>query len=233
MADETLLAGLDPFALLDREADRVHDHFAAGPAWDRPSRCAGWTTRDMLGHLRGLEDYTRAGLDGTVAELFRQGAAAGARDVDAFNAWQIAAYAHLPAEQLVATWREEQLAHREALRARGRHGSVDTSIGPYSSWLQTFHFAVEYATHGDDVYVAVPDAERAGRIAWRVTFGVFVLQELGKPVSVTLRPGSVEVSGEGRDAVLSDEDFVEATQGRLPQSHPLDLVLRSLLATVP
>lgn len=233
MADETLLTGLDPFALLGREADRVHDHFAAGPEWSRPSRCAGWTRRDLLSHLRGLEDYVRAGLQGRVRELFRDGAAAGARGVDGINAWLVAKYADLPPDRVLAEWRELQVANLDALRARGRDGSVDTSVGAYSSWLQTLHYAAEYATHGDDVYVEVPDAERGARTAWRVTFGVFVLQELEKPLRVKVGPGAIEVTGDGASAVLSDEDFVEATQGRLPAAHPLDPSLRALLATVP
>jgi len=63
MTDDRELAGLDPFALLDNEAGRL-DAFLSGlgqSGWKRPSRCAGWTVRDVLGHLapdafRGLID---------------------------------------------------------------------------------------------------------------------------------------------------------------------------------
>lgn len=233
MADESLLDGLDPFDILDRESDRVHALFASSPDWSRPSRCAGWTTRDMLGHLTGLEDYARAGLDGTVAALFRAGREAGVRGVGGFNDWQIREYADLPAADLVQLWRTAVTANRAALRARGRDGSIDTSIGDYPSWLQTFHFAVEYATHGDDIGVEVADDELAERLTWRVAFGRFVLTELEKPVDVTPRGDVLLVEGEPGTVELDRHVFVEATQGRLPEDHALDRAFRELLSTVP
>jgi uncharacterized protein (TIGR03083 family) len=69
MTDDRELAGLDPFALLDTEAGRL-DAFLSGlgeAGWQRASRCAGWTVRDVLGHLAAGEDYHRACLDGTSA----------------------------------------------------------------------------------------------------------------------------------------------------------------------
>jgi uncharacterized protein (TIGR03083 family) len=156
MADESLLDGLDPFDLQEREADRIHALFTSPPDWACPSRCEGWSTRHMLGHLTGLEDYVRAGLDDAVVELTRDASFADDAGVAEFNDWQIGMYADVPAPELVARWRGANLANRAELRARGRDGTVDTSIGAYSSWLQSFHYAVEYATHGDDVYVEVP-----------------------------------------------------------------------------
>lgn len=231
--DESLLDGLDAFALLDRESERVYAHFAGSPDWDRPSRCEGWTTRDLLGHLTGLEDYVRANLDGRVRALFAEGKAAGARGVGGFNQWQVRQYADVPGAELVERWHAANLENRAGLRARGRDGVVDTSVGDYPAWLQTLHFAVEYATHGDDVGVHVDPADVRERTAWRVAFGRFVLQELQKPVEVEPRSdGSLRVSDDG-EVVLGPEEFVEATQARLPADHPLEKRWRSLLATVP
>jgi uncharacterized protein (TIGR03083 family) len=231
MADESLLDDFDPFDLLDREADRVHRHFLSLPDWSCPSRCEGWSTRDVLGHVMGLEDYTRAGLDDRVEELFRAAPVDGALDVAAFNDWQTSAYAELPRGELVSRWRATQVENRTELRRRRRNGTVDTSIGQYSSWLQTWHYAVEYATHGDDIFVAVADDERADRTAWRVRFGRFVLQEQDKPVQVE-EGDTVVVTSDLETFELSPEDFVEATQGRLPQTHPLTPQRRSLLRTI-
>ena len=234
MPDESLLADLDPFDLLDRESERVHAWLQSGLDWSRPSRCEGWTTRDLLGHLRGLEDYVRSNLDGRVKELSAEGRAAGARGVSGFNDWQIRQYATVPAEELVEQWYAVNLAGRAELRERGRDGVVDTSIGEYSSWLQTFHFAVEYATHGDDIYVYVDPADADERTSWRVTFGAFVLQEIEKPVQVVRSDDrTVLVSGEPGQLELPDAVFVEATQGRLPADHPLPSEWRRLLGTVP
>ena len=233
MADESLLDGLDPFELQEREADRVYAHVTSSPDWKRPSRCQGWTVRDVLAHLVGLEGYTRAGLDDGVQALFRAGAAAGATDVAGFNDWQIGQCAGVSEPELVAHWREANLAIRAALRARGRDGTVDTSIGAYPSWLQSFHYAVEYATHGDDMYVDVPEAERGERTAWRVRMGRFVLTELEKPVEVHETDDGLRVIGAPGTVEVSVDDFVEATQGRLPDAHPLDAAFRELLSTVP
>ncbi len=233
MADESILDGLDPFDLLDREADRVHHLFVSEPDWSRPSRCAGWTVRDMLGHLKSVEDYTRANLDNKVGDLFLAAEQAGITDVASFNDWQLRAYADVPADELVGEWREAQVANRQELRERGRHGTVDTMVGQYPSWLQTFHFVVEYATHGDDIYVPVPDEDRLERSAWRVAFGRFVLQELEKPVTVTPRDDLLVVESDLGRAELTGDDFVEATVARLPETHPLEGPLRTLLSTVP
>ncbi len=234
MPDESLLTGLDPFELLDRESERVHAYLRSGLDWGRPSRCEGWATRDLLGHLMGLEDYVRANLDGKVKELTGQARAAGAKGVGGFNDWQIQGYADVPADELIDRWHEANLAGRAELRARGRDGIVDTSVGDYPSWLQTFHFAVEYATHGDDIYVEVDPADVAERTRWRVTFGTFVLQELEKPVRVVKDGGdTVLVSGAPGQLQLSDTDFVEANQGRLHDDHPLSPEWRQLLVSLP
>jgi uncharacterized protein (TIGR03083 family) len=233
MADETLLAGLDPFEILDRESDRVHRHFTSSPDWSRPSRCDGWTTRHMLGHLMGLEDYTRAGLDGAVQDLFAASVTAGATDVAGFNDWQLRQYADLPAEALVEQWRAAQVSNRDELRARGRDGSVDSSIGAYPSWLQTLHFAVEYATHGDDIGVVVDESDATDRLEWRAAFARFVLQELEKPVTVTSTSHGFGITGEPGSVELGAAEFVEASQARLPADRALDPAWRQLLSTVP
>lgn len=231
MPDESLLAGLDPFDLLDRESERVYSHLKTGLDWSRQTRCEAWNTRDLLGHLMGLEDYVRANLDGRVEALMRE---AGADGVDGFNAWQIRSYADVPAGALVERWHDANLSGRADLRALGRDGVVDTSVGYYPSWLQTFHFAVEYATHGDDIFVHVDPADLAQRTLWRVIFGTFVLQELKKPVSVeTSDEGAVVVTGQPGQLRLDYADFVEATQGRLPAAHPLSPEWRRLLVSVP
>lgn len=233
MADESALNGLDPFELQEHEADRVYAHVTSSPDWTRPSRCEGWSVRDVLAHLIGLEDYTRAGLDDRVQALFAESAASGATDVAGLNSWQISLYAGMSEPGLVERWREANLANRAELRARGRNGTVDTSIGAYPSWLQSFHYAVEYATHGDDMYVDVPDADRRERTTWRVKVGRFVLTELEKPVEVQEADGGLQVFGTPGTVELSAEDFVEATQGRLPDDHPLEAAFRELLTTVP
>ena len=53
MVDDADLQGLDPYELMEAEAARL-DRFFSGlddATWSRPSRCAGWSVRDVLAHL--------------------------------------------------------------------------------------------------------------------------------------------------------------------------------------
>ena len=234
MPDESELEAFDPFDLLDVECGRVERHFTSAPDWTRPSRCEGWDTRDMLSHLMGVEDYSRACLDGAVKALLEEMGQAGLADLAAFNQWVNDRYRDVPAGELIDRWREANVRFRTEIRSRGRHGVMDTSVGDYPSWLQAFHLAAEYATHGDDIGVAVDESERAARLAWRVPFGRFVLAELGKPVTVEPAGAGRQRARSGDSEIeLSDEDFVEATQARLPAGHPISPTLRQALSTLP
>src|SRR5690349_12278127 len=119
MPDESELERLNPFDVLDEECGRLDRFLSGGPDWSRPSRCAGWTSRDMLSHLMGVEDYNRACLDGTVADLLEAATKAGAVDVDSFNAATIARYRAEPTDELVDRWRTANATFRAEMRARG------------------------------------------------------------------------------------------------------------------
>jgi hypothetical protein len=108
-------------------------------------------------------------------------------------------------------------------------GTVATSIGPYPARLQAWHIAIEFATHGDDVGIPVPAAERARRLDWRARFSRFAVAEANKPVSVERRAGENAVSFEGVTTVLSDEELVAAAVARLPDSSPVNPKLRVAL----
>jgi hypothetical protein len=119
MTDDRELAGLDPFTLLDTEAGRL-DAFLSGLGeadWQRAARCAGWTVRDVLGHLAASEDYHRACLDGTVAALLAD----------------VADYADLSPAKVLARWRaasaDPRRRHRRAGHAR-RASGADSVAGP-------------------------------------------------------------------------------------------------------
>ena len=152
MTDDRELAGLDPFALLDTEAGRL-DAFLSGlgeAGWQRASRCAGWTVRDVLGHLAAGEDYHRACLDGTVAAFLAGFAERGGTDLDSVNALGVADHAALSPAEVLARWRAASADNRHRFRERA-DGVVDTSVGDYPSRWQAFHVAAELATHGDDI----------------------------------------------------------------------------------
>src|SRR5437870_4989932 len=81
------LDGLDPVDLMGREAARIEAFFATLPddGWQRPSRCPGWSTRDVLAHLLASEGYFHACLEGRVAALIATATEGGELDLAAFN----------------------------------------------------------------------------------------------------------------------------------------------------
>lgn len=225
------LDDLDPFDLLDAEAARLERLFASLDAdgWTRPSRCAGWRVRDVLAHLAGEELYNHACLDDDLEGLGARLASAGIEGLRGFNEWCVRTRAELPVEQVVEEWRTKNGETRRRMRALGRAATLPTMTGPYPVGLQTFHYASEYATHADDVAAPVDPGEAEARTAWRARFGRFALAEIDAPVTVLPDDGGYRVTLDGETAELTPEEFVEATVGRLPDSHPLPRSVRDAL----
>ncbi len=218
MPDDSLLEGLDPHDAWDREAARIEAHLAGqaddDPAWARPSRCAGWSVRDVLAHLLAGEDYHAACLAGGVEEFLGSLSARGATDLAGFNDLGIRALADRSPSQLLEVWRTRDAQSREGFRSRG-DGTVDTSVGDYPARWQAFHVATELAVHADDI--AVPDdaSDRAVRRAWRLPFARFALNEVHTELSAEVTsPGRVRVQGDGLDVELDDDTFLLAVDGR-------------------
>jgi uncharacterized protein (TIGR03083 family) len=234
MTDERELAGLDPFALLDSEAGRL-DVFLSGlgeSGWKRASRCAGWTVRDVLGHLAAAEDYHRACLDGTVAAFLAGFAERGGTDLDSVNALGVADYAALHPGEVLARWRAASAGNRRRFRERG-DGVVDTSIGDYPCRWQAFHVAAELATHADDIRVPVTPGEHRQRAAWRARYSRFALAE-AKPQLEIWRAGARTAVTSGSTTVeLNDDELIEAVMGRLDQTSGFSATLRALLSMMP
>ncbi|MFC7643784.1 maleylpyruvate isomerase family mycothiol-dependent enzyme [Streptosporangium lutulentum] len=164
------LADLDPFDVFDAEAARLDRHFSRldEEAWSSPSRCEGWSVRDVLGHLAGEELYNHACLDddleGFFATLEREGVGGG---FSGFNEWCVRSRRDVPVREVLEEWRRANGETRERMRALGREAELRTSAGPYPVGLQAFHYDSEYATHADDVGAPVSEdeAERADAVA--------------------------------------------------------------------
>ncbi|WP_043616500.1 maleylpyruvate isomerase family mycothiol-dependent enzyme [Nonomuraea candida] len=221
---EDLLKDFNPFDIFDAEAARL-DRFFSGldeAGWRRPSRCAGWSVRDVLAHLAGEELYNHACLDGTVQDLMAQVTAEGVRGYEDFNEWCVRERRNLPVADVLAEWRAKNGETRERMRALGADATLDTMAGPYPVGLQAFHYDSEYATHADDVGAPVSEDEADGRTSWRVAVGRFVLAEQGAKVQVEQTAEQIWAAVDGVTASLSYPEFVAATVGRLPDSHELD-----------
>ena len=237
MTDEAELKGLDASDLLDREAARIDAYYASiahdDGALARPSRCEGWSVRDVLSHFLGDEEYFQACLDGAVGELFQRAAAEGVTDVDSFNALGVRKHADRPVGEVLDEWRRLNADTRRRFRERG-DGEVDTSVGPYPARWQAFHLALEYATHADDVDVPVDPAEADERLAWRARVSRFTLAESKADAEITRLPdGRTRVSKDGATVEVDDADLVEGVAARLPADGPYDDGQRALLSTMP
>ena len=234
MTDDRELAGLDPFALLDNEAGRL-DAFLSGLGeadWKRASRCAGWTVRDVLGHLAAGEDYHRACLDGTVAGFLAAFAGRGGTDLDSVNALGVADYSALSPAQVLARWRAASAANRRRFRERA-DGVVDTSIGDYPCRWQAFHVAAELATHADDIGVPVTPGEQAERTAWRARYSRFALAEAKPQLEIRQVGARTVVTGGPATVELDDDELIEAVMGRLDETCGLSAAIRVLVSMMP
>jgi uncharacterized protein (TIGR03083 family) len=234
MTDDRELAGLDPLALLDEEAGRL-DGFLSGlgeSGWRRASRCAGWTVRDVLGHLTWGEGYHRACLDGTVAPFLAGFAERGGTDLDSVNALGVAEYAGLPSAEVLARWRAASADNRRRFRERG-DGVVDTSIGDYPCRWQAVHVAAELATHADDIGVAVTHDEYGQRTAWRVRYSRFALAEAKPQLEIRQAAAATAVTDGPATVELGDDELIQAVMGRLDETSGFSAALRALLSMMP
>ena len=234
MVDDADLQGLDPYDLMEAEATRLDRCFVGldEQAWSRPSRCAGWSVRDVLAHLLSSEDYNTACLDGAVGDFLASVGARGATDLTSANELGIRELDGRPTPELIEEWRATNAQNREGFRARDG-GDVDSSVGAYPARWQAFHLAFELAVHADDVGVPVTAPEEAARTAWQAQFGRFALKELNKDLEIKAGNGTTQVRGDGIDKEIGDAVFVQAVAARLGDDGPLDAEQRALLSATP
>lgn len=233
--DDSELAEIDPFAALDAEAARLDRHFSSldESGWQRPSRCEGWTTREMLSHLMGVEEYGQACLAEDIPSFMAKAAESGATSLDSFNDWVNRSHAASSTEKLLAEWRQLSADYRSQLRERGREGKIATTVGPYPVGWQAIHIASELATHADDIGVSVDPSEQATRLDWRARLSRFAIAEAQREVEIETENGRNNIRVGNATAVLSDADLVEAAAGRLDPSYAIPPAIRDALRAVP
>lgn len=218
--DERHLEGFDPYDALDAEAARVEALLRAmaederDDVWDRPSRCEGWSVRDVVAHLAATEEYHHACLDGRVQEYIADGLAAGYTGLDDFNQGGIDGRRDTPVAAVVDEWAAADAETRRRLRERDG-GDIDSTVGPYPLRWQAFHVAMELATHADDMALPVTPDEAADRLAWRVAFSRFALTEKDPSAVVEDAEGGTHVVLGDVDSVVDDETLVAGSVGRL------------------
>lgn len=207
------LPDIDPFLTLDQEVARIQSYLDSlkPEEWKKPTRCEGWTVRDLVAHLDSGEEYNEVCLKGTVADFI-----SGYKDFDTFNSQMIKNRADLSNEEILEQWINRQARVREAWAKLGLGAKIQTAIGPYSLHSQIWHIISEYATHGDDMGVFVGEEEGEFRLMWRVQFSLFAVQEKKNPPGLERTDDVIIVTVEDHRIALTDEDFVAAVSARLP-----------------
>jgi uncharacterized protein (TIGR03083 family) len=207
-----VLPGMDPFSVLDNEIARLKAFFSSlrPEDWKRPTRCDGWTVRDMLAHFDSDEEYDEACLNNSLKPLIGD-----VFDLDGFNDRQVKKRAYLSNEELLEQWRARQEGVRQAWQDLGLGAKIPTMIGLYPLRSQIWHLTSEYATHADDMDVEVPPGEQEKRILWRFQFSAFAVQEKKNPPDLELSGDRMVVTQEGRQISFSMEEFVAAVSARL------------------
>jgi len=207
------LPDLDPFLTLDQEVARIQSFLDSlkPEEWKKPTRCKGWTVRDLLAHLDSDEEYNEACLNGTVTDFI-----SGYKDFDTFNEEMIQKRANLSNEDMLEQWISRQTRVREEWAKLGLGAKIQTSIGPYPLLSQIWHITSEYATHGDDMGVFVAEEEGEFRLMWRVQLSLFAVQEKENPPGLERTDDVIIVTVGDHRMALSDEDFVAAVSARFP-----------------
>ena len=234
MVDDSELRGLDPYDLMALEAARIDLYFSklSDDDWQAPSRCAGWSVRDVLAHLTSSEAYNRACLDGTVQQFLAEMGEKGATDLTTANEIGVRQFDGQPTSELLSMWRAE--CGRNIADFRARDGeSVDSSVGEYPARWQAFHLAFELATHADDVGVPVSQADAAQRLEWEPRFGRFALVEVKPELEARSHDENTQVRGDGIDVELPNDVFVRAVAARLPDDSSVASDVAAKLSVTP
>jgi len=233
MPDDSVLAEHDPYDLMDAEAARLEAWFGGLGAgdWEQPSACEGWSVQDVLAHLGFGEEYNAACFDEEIPAFIERFTSRGASDLNAFNALGVSDRAGRSPAELLDEWRSGCTRTRTELRHRDGQ-DITTSAGPYPARWQAWHLASELATHADDVGVTESTAEAEGRLAWRVRFARFALDETRPEITVEPGPDGYTVRAGDREVTLDDAELVDSVNGRLPPDHPVDPALRPMLSAL-
>jgi uncharacterized protein (TIGR03083 family) len=234
VVDDQDLSGLDPYDLMDEESARLERFFSTldEPGWRQPTRCAGWSVRDVLAHLASTEEYNRACLDGTVKSFMEAMGARGVTDLASANELGIRDLDPVATPELLASWRTRAKTNRDEFRTRDG-GEIDSSVGAYPARWQAFHLAFELATHADDVGVPVTAGEEPARTEWQAKFARFALKEAKPATQTEAGSGTTRVRGDGIDVDVPDAEFVQAAAARLPASSALPEATRAYLSVTP
>ena len=126
MPDDSELAEINPYDLMESEAARLEFYFGSlrGDDWNEPSACEGWSVKDVLAHLAGGEEYNRACLTDSVGAMFESYGARGATDVNSFNALGVSDRKDKSPADLLDEFQRESLAGQRRVGCHSNQRSL-------------------------------------------------------------------------------------------------------------
>ena len=166
--------------------------------WERPTRCEGWTTSDVVLHLAQTDELARASAEGRYAEAANEHAGEmGPTDsVDDAVELMVRRERGQPGSVVGDRWNAGAIALRNALAACDPGARVEWVEGTFSARTLATTRLAETWIHTGDVAAAIGvDPELDGRLwhiarlAWRTLPYAFQRagRELNGPVSFELR----------------------------------------------
>ena len=234
MPDDSELAEINPYDLMESEAARLEFYFSSlrGDDWDEPSACEGWSVKDVLAHLAGGEEYNRACLTDSVGPMFESYAARGATDVNSFNALGVSDRKDKSPADLLDEFQRENGDTRADMRRRDGE-DMPTAVGAVTRALAGVAPRVG-AGDSRGRHRRADDAQaRGGDPAdWRARFARFALAEAKPDVEVQLLDDGTWVRANGVEATLTDDQLIDAVNARLPADSAVSPALREALAAL-
>lgn len=215
------------------------DEFADVPAdrWSAPTPCAGWSVRDLAGHLVGAM-RSAASLRETASQqraVKRRAKHTGEQEVDAMTAIQVERAADLSVEEIV---RELQVLVPKAVAGRGRmpgpvrrRAGIQVEMGSLSERWTFDYFLATILTrdtwlHRVDLADALGVPSAVGDVDRSVVGDVAVewCARHAQPVALTLTGdagGTLTAGTGGPEIELDAVEFCRVVSGRSPATHPL------------
>ncbi len=226
--DEAMALATAEFDRLLAVVDELRDE-----DWSRPTDCAGWDVRAMLGHILGMLEL-QADPTERARQLSIAGATAaqtGALRLDAMTALQVADHAALSTDQLRDALHDAAprgLAARRATTQAMRDTPYDPQLPGESAWTVGYLFDIVHTRdpwiHRIDIARAIGHqpqltADHDGRIVADVV--VDWARHHGQPFTLTLTgpAGGTYIAGQdGDDLHLDAVEFCRTLSGRVPGS---------------
>lgn len=218
---------------------RLADDFAAVPsdAWTAPTPCAGWSVRDLAGHVVGAM-RSAASLRETVSQqrsVKQRMQRTGEQEVDALTATQVERTAALSTDEVV---REMGALVPKAVTGRGRmpafvrrRAGIDVEMGTIDERWTFDYFLSTILTRdawlhrvdlADSLGVSLALDETDREIVGDVAVEWCARHTQPVALALTGDAGGTITAGSGGDVIDLDAlEFCRIVSGRAPATHPL------------